>query len=547
MLDKLNLLLKTEIEGQGRDQGLLSLTERLLFIMSQLFHRSNLSTFEKVMNPANIVDCLCDLVKNNLSLHSTSDISSKEREIAQHLCETIVTFNKCKRVEYEEETTLDLYEMSNDYESEVDDTTSHDDDSSEADDELESEEKEREGCNVKGYSLEYMKEVVAYADAKDSSGKRRRSWKTVHHKYKKVPDQAYISRFRNYIEQQGTKRQKTQNLDDMVFKIFVGAREKSLMVHDIDIKRWGLKAAKEIKLDEFSASDRWLRNFKGRHGIVSRRILNTDQVGIEKEAHSTRTLSFGGEKKTFGTVASKNASTHSYTVQPTISLDGKQVGPILLCLQEPKGKLGEGVKNKLFKPSNVVITCSASGKLTSSLVAYWRDNCLLPSIGGKCLLLSDSWSAQNDMSLYDKANCQNKHITRIQTPQKTTSDLQPLDVYYNRQMKNFIKRIYNRVALDEIPIHMYERNNIIKIVSLVHNQLSAPIFRQMIRYSWYASGLSKTDPTPFFNINEVCFPPITSHEECSVDNCDDAVLITCAFCSEKFCFHDFFVNYHFHD
>jgi hypothetical protein len=246
-------------------------------------------------------------------------------------------------------------------------------------------------------------------------------------------------------------------------------------------------------------------------------------------------------------VASKNASTHSYTVQPTISLDGKQVGPILLCLQEPKGKLGEGVKNKLFKPSNVVITCSASGKLTSSLVAYWRDNCLLPSIGGKCLLLSDSWSAQNDMSLYDKANCQNKHIKRIQIPQKTTSDLQPLDVYYNRQMKNFIKRIYNRVALDEIPIHMYERNNIIKIVSLVHNQLSAPIFRQMIRYSWYASGLSKTDPTPFFNINEVCFPPITSHEECSVDNCDDAVLITCAFCSEKFCFHDFFVNYHFHD
>ena len=80
---------------------------------------------------------------------------------------------------------------------------------------------------------------------------------------------------------------------------------------------------------------KWLRNFKGRHGIVSRRvtnivtkhevasqklieksekdfindfykysshfnpsqILNTDQVGIEKEVHSTRTLSFEGEKK----------------------------------------------------------------------------------------------------------------------------------------------------------------------------------------------------------------------------------------------------------
>ena len=122
-----------------------------------------------------------------------------------------------------------------------------------------------------------------------------------------------------------------------------------------------------------------------------------------------------------------------------ILLDGKQVGLILLCLQEPKGKTGESVKNKLLKPSNVVITCSASGKLTSSLVAYWRDNCLLPSVGDKCLLLSDKWSAQNNISLYDKSNGQNKHITRNQIPQKTTSDLQPLDVYYNRQMKDFIK------------------------------------------------------------------------------------------------------------
>ena len=137
-------------------------------------------------------------------------------------------------------------------------------------------------------------------------------------------------------------------------------------------------------------------------------IPNTDQLGIAKEINSTRTLSFAREKKTFDMVASKNATTHSYTVQPIISVDGKQVGPILLCLQEPEGKIGESVKNKLFKHSNVVITCSASGKSASPLVAYWRDNCLLLSIGDKCLLLSDTWSSQNDISLYDKANCQNK-------------------------------------------------------------------------------------------------------------------------------------------
>ncbi|CAF3538830.1 unnamed protein product [Rotaria sp. Silwood1] len=41
MLNKLNLLLKTEIEEQGRDQALLSLTEKLLFIMDQLFHEAS--------------------------------------------------------------------------------------------------------------------------------------------------------------------------------------------------------------------------------------------------------------------------------------------------------------------------------------------------------------------------------------------------------------------------------------------------------------------------------------------------------------------------
>ena len=205
----------------------------------------------------------------------------------------------------------------------------------------------------------------------------------------------------------------------MVFKRFTEARQNNLMVHDVDIQRWVLIIAKEIKVDEFRASNGWLKNFKARNGIVSPRvtnivtkyemkneefiekskedfikhfyvhsssfhlseILNTDQVGIEKEVYSTRTLSFAGEKKTFGSVASKNATTHSYTVQPTIALDGKQVGPIFLCLQEPKGKMGANVKKKLFKPSNAIITCSSSGKLTSSLVSYWRDHCLLPSIG----------------------------------------------------------------------------------------------------------------------------------------------------------------------
>ena len=69
--------------------------------------------------------------------------------------------------------------------------------------------------------------------------------------------------------------------------------------------------------------------------------MNTDQVGIEKQLHSTRTLLIQGERKAFGF---KNLITHSYTVQPTISLGGKLVGLMSLCLQELNGRMGDIVK-----------------------------------------------------------------------------------------------------------------------------------------------------------------------------------------------------------
>ncbi len=61
-------------------------------------------------------------------------------------------------------------------------------------------------------------------------------------------------------------------------------------------------------------------------------VLNTDQSGLELEVHSSRTLSYHDEKTTLSTVRFKNATTHSYTVQPMISLSGKVVGPGFLCL-----------------------------------------------------------------------------------------------------------------------------------------------------------------------------------------------------------------------
>ena len=68
-------------------------------------------------------------------------------------------------------------------------------------------------------------------------------------------------------------------------------------------------------------------------------ILNTDQVSLELERHSSRILSYEGEKVTMACGRSKNATTHSYTIQPMISAAGKLVGPLFLYLNEQKGKM----------------------------------------------------------------------------------------------------------------------------------------------------------------------------------------------------------------
>ena len=68
----------------------------------------------------------------------------------------------------------------------------------------------------------------------------------------------------------------------------------------------------------------------------------------------------------------------------------------------------------------------------------------------------------------------------------------------------------------------------------------------MTKYFWYASRYITQDPSPFVNINEVCFPRITLHELCQQQPSNETAFITYSHCSKMLCFEHFFVQYHFH-
>ncbi|CAF4147377.1 unnamed protein product, partial [Rotaria sordida] len=232
---------------------------------------------------------------------------------------------------------------------------------------------------------------------------RKRKWRTTKHLFQHVPNPQCIACFRKYIEASGTRRQKLDNLDTYIFNQFEHIRHQYLSVHDIDLRRCGPKKARELNLNDFQASDGWLYNFKHQHEICSRKItkliLNTHQISIELEPHGDRTLTHNEEKSTCRSVLLLGAATHSYTIQPTITMDGCVLNPLYMCLKEVSGHISENLKKNLFNAKNIILTCSKSGKLTSSLVTYWRDQCLIPNLRSRTLLL-DSLPYQVHPNVY---------------------------------------------------------------------------------------------------------------------------------------------------
>ena len=250
------------------------------------------------------------------------------------------------------------------------------------------------------YSFDYVQKVVDYA-------RPGISFTTIQHAFPRVKDRKQLLRFRDYVERNGNRFHKLQRIEIVTINRFQHARQECLPVHDLDIRRWALTQARNEGLDNFTASSHWLLNFKQRNGISSRKItkfvskrentdkvqinenaekftldvkklipkytlnsvLNADQSSFNYELVSNRTLSYSGEKNTSLLVRSSNAISHSYSVMPIITAAGELLSPVLICLQEVSGRLPE--RKSTFSPNNVVLTCSHSGKLNSSLIEYW--------------------------------------------------------------------------------------------------------------------------------------------------------------------------------
>jgi len=158
----------------------------------------------------------------------------------------------------------------------------------------------------------------------------------------------------------------------------------------------------------------------------------------------------------------------------------------------------------------------------------------------------DHWSGQIDPKLYDEFEKKNSpKFDLILVPEITTAHCQPLDCYFNRELKYIARKIYSYAIVhgDEFgePIKLVDRNSILKTQSLLHFLLSAPIFKPMIIHSWFCAGLTTNNPA-VLNAYSACFKLIMTG--CTICNCQTAPFICCSWCRKEICFTHFYHDYH---
>lgn len=430
----------------------------------------------------------------------------------------------------------------------------------------------------------------------------------------------YVPSMRNCVVAGGSGKTKMQAINDFVVFKFTEARAKFLPVHNYHLIDWAREEAARVNAtDFFTASHTWVTNFKKRYGITSRAITeyssqtekeeteeilnsiaafqgdyleqeifyprkliwNVDQTGFNYEFVNKRTLSWRGERDTIVNVNSKNRQTHSYTSQPIISRDGRVIGKILICLQEPDGSFGPIIEPKVRQLErflgNIKVFASKSGKMSTSLMKDWLADVLVPahdenigpddghteiydysennigtmaiddnsfdgSRSGKSnvLILMDSWSGQTNADF--QARLRENYIEPFIIPKLTTSELQPLDITFNRQYKKFLKRITERALYENLIRNITSREGIIKVHAYIWDQFSSSQYQDMLRYAWRKADIN------FVNQELVSGPPPRMVQDIQFEfdlasrcefNCSNKAFIRCAHTGKLACLKHF--------
>lgn len=368
-------------------------------------------------------------------------------------------------------------------------------------------------------------------------------------------------------------------LCDQLREVVFDKMSRGIVLHDTDIQEFAREINKTLQIPNFNASIRWVQNFKSASRIVSRHItkiisrrtlqnqqsmeqsaqqfvraikemnfepsliVNADQSGFVKEMQSGRSLAPVGVKTVERMVQTVSSTTHSYTVMPMIYADGRLGSKLFVVLQEPKGSFPQRFN---YQSENLSIHCHTSYIMTKQLMITWFQECVFTNqMPDNLLLIVDHWSSFRDHETIQSYVPLGKNLQIRNIPAGATPLIQPLDVFFFRFFKGFVRKIHGYVMAKEVDFQINLRNNILLILELVYHQFCNPIFNSFLLFSWFKAGYSDQRPEPFLTPIDYCFP-IDVVRNCQNPNCANFSFIRCSYCNAYLCFDHFIVSKHKH-
>ena len=161
----------------------------------------------------------------------------------------------------------------------------------------------------------------------------------------------------------------------------------------------------------------------------------------------------------------------------------------------------------------------------------------------KFLLFLDSWPIQTNLATF-RETFPSAESKLLIFPEGSTGYIQPQDLSLFRSWRFIHEKIEHYTHINRTEFNISDRQLFINIHSVIHNQLSAPQFRNLIKDGFIKAKIIDESIDEIQKPNDVCFQFRDLY--CSYGRCKERTLMTCAWCKKPFCYYHFIENIHLH-
>jgi hypothetical protein len=106
------------------------------------------------------------------------------------------------------------------------------------------------------------------------------------------------------------------------------------------------------------------------------------------------------------------------------------------------------------------------------------------------------------------------------------------------------KKIEHYVHINRTEMNLNDRQYFINMHSIIHNQLSAPQFKNLIKSGFIRAKILNQIAGEIKKPKDVCFKFYDLY--CSFTRCDQRTLLICAWCKRHLCYYHLIEDLHLH-